>query len=323
MIMPRPADPTIQRMTDTSHSPSDVAHLRGLVFTARRLVDGLYAGRHGSPRTGQGSDFHDYRAYCPGDDTSSVDWKLFGRTNRYYVRRHRHLSDLQVYLMVDCPASMDFAGLDGRGAPLQSPDTPTKLSYAKTLAAAIAYLTVRQGDRVGVGLFTDKLDHHLPPGGTPAHLERLCVALEQAPPGPGQGDVNHALRQAHRLTRRRGLYVLVSDLLDEPGPLFDGLGLLRHDGSEVIVLQVLTPTELDLPALGGQRLRLIDAETHRSVTADVPTARRQYAQAVSEHLAILRRGCASQGVDYNLATTDTPATRSLRRYLVRRASMNR
>jgi uncharacterized protein (DUF58 family) len=294
--------------------------LGGLVFVARRLVEGLWAGRHTSARVGTGLEFHDYRSYSAGDDVTGIDWKLYARTDRYFVRRHRQLTDLHAYLMVDCSASMNFAGLDRRGRPILGPQATTKLTYASSLAAAIAYLAIRQSDRAGLGVYADHLLQHLPPGGTWSHLQRLCTTLEHAAPAVGPGNTALSLQQAHALMRRRGLVVLIGDLLDEPAGLMQGLSRFRHDHFEVIVFQVLTPQELDLSGLGRLQLQMVDAETRRKTPADIAKVRRGYAQQMEQHLAALRRGCAAQGVDYNLLTTDQPVAGALRRYLALRSA---
>ena len=299
----------------------DWARLGGLMFTARRLVDGLYVGAHPSPRSGPGTEFHDYRPYVPGDDPGAVDWKLFGRTDRHYIRRYQRYTDLNLYLMVDVSASMNFASLGPRGRPLQSDIAPTKLDYARQLAAAIAMLTIRQSDRVGIGLFDSTLRAHLPVGGTWNHLQRVIAAAEAAEPGVGPGDVGASLRQVFPLLRRRTLLVLISDLLDDPtaaGGLFDGLARIRHARSEVTVFQILSPQELNLQAIGPSRLQLVDAETRRQVATHVPTVASRYASLMRQHLDQIRRGCAARGADHQLLSTSQPMVESLRAYLARR-----
>ncbi|MEE9211523.1 MAG: DUF58 domain-containing protein [Phycisphaeraceae bacterium] len=304
--------------------PSDYASLQGLAFVARRMVQGLFGGAHASPYSGSGAEFFDYRSYSSGDEIRQLDWKLFGRTDRLYVRQYQHLTDLRVYLLVDCTASMNFAAIGARG---KGQEPITKLQYAATLAAAIAFLTVRQSDRVGLGVYADKLVRHLPTGGTWSHFQRLCRVLEQVQPILGRGNLGASLRHAHSLMKRRGLIVLISDLLDEPHELFDGLNRLRHDGFEVIVFQVLTPQELDLAAAGPLRLRLVDAETRRQVRTHLPQVQRRYAQLMHEHLEAVRRGCVGRGADYNLLITDAGpgpgVIEALRRYLARRTAIRR
>lgn len=289
------------------------------MFTARRLVDGLYAGHHASTRHGPGLEFHDYRPYCPGDDPSKIDWKLFGRTDRYYLRRHRQHTDQQVYLLLDATASMDFASP-------QKPHAPhapvTKLAYAQTLAAAIAFLTIRQGDRVGLGTYADKLLQHLPPAGTWSHLQDLCQTLQRTQAVTTTPNARAAVKQAHRLLSRRALVVLISDLIDEPAPLFDALSLLRHDRFEVIVFQVLTTHELDPTHWGDHPLQLTDPETNQSVTTHPRETRDRYTQHLSQHISAVHRACAARSIDHNLVTTDQPIPAVLQRYLTRRAAIS-
>jgi len=287
------------------------------MFTARTLVDGLYAGGHASPRHGPGIEFHDYRAYVPGDDPAAIDWKLYGRTDRYYLRRYQRYTDLRAHLLVDVSRSMDYPRGRGVGR--------SKLAIARELAAAIAFLAVRQRDRVGLALAGDAtadpaLQAYLPPGGTWPHLMRLCQRLEAAEPASGPANLGAALRHLHALARRRGLVILLSDLLDDPAPLFDGLARLRHDRFEVIVFQVLTPTELDLGRLGASRLKLREMERVGEVATHVPSVQRRYARLMREHLDTVRRGCVGRGCDHVLVRTDRPVIESLARYLSGRAA---
>lgn len=293
----------------------DWSRLSGLMFTARKLVDGLYSGHHRSTRHGAGLEFRDYRAYCPGDDVTKIDWKLFGRTDRYYLRRHVRPTDLQIYLLVDRTASMDFASL----RPRVDPAPPTKLQWAATLAAAIAFLAIRQHDRAGLGLFSDRLDLHMAPSGTWSGLRKICFELERVRAGCGIGDVATSIRHAHATMKRGGLMVLVSDLLDEPNRTLEQLARLRHNRFDVIVFQVLGPDELDLAGAGHRRLKLVDGETRRSVRTHPLQIRERYGQLVSQHITAFHHRCTGLGIDHNLATTDRTPIQMLRRYLVHRS----
>lgn len=292
------------------------------MFTARSLVEGLYAGGHASPRHGPGIEFHDYRPYVPGDDPAGIDWKLYGRTDRYYLRRYQRYTDLRAHLVVDASASMDYptAPPPRRGRANQTDTTGrNKLDVARELAAAIAFLAVRQRDRVGLALAGEKLIDHLPPGGTWPHLMQLCRTLEDAKPAPGPGDIGGCLRQVRAMAHRRDLVVLISDLLDDPDDLFDALARLRHERFEVIVFQVLSPSELDLDALGVSRVKLRAMERAGQVTTHVPGVRRRYARLMGEHLDAVRRGCIGRGCDHVLVRTDRPVIEALSRYLSARA----
>ena len=301
----------------------DRSRLKGLMLTARHLIDGLHAGRHVSARHGRDLEFFDYRPYCPGDAATRIDWKLFGRTNRYHLRRQRQLANLEVYLMVDATASMQFAGLDRQGQPVLDRLATTKLTYAKTLAATIAFLTFKQKDRVGLGLFSNQMDHHTPPGGTWAHLQKICWTLEQTQASQGPGNTNACLQHAHALLRRRGVFVLIADLLDDPVPLLESLGRLRHDRFDVIVFQVLTAQELDLTPLGNLPMKMVDAETRQTIATNPSQIASHHKELMSKHVAVLRGGCDRFGIDYNLVTTNHSVVDALRRYLTHRSRHRR
>ncbi|XAM00726.1 DUF58 domain-containing protein [Phycisphaeraceae bacterium D3-23] len=221
--------------------------LDGLMLAARQLVDGLYAGRHASPTRGTGAEFHDYRPYTPGDDLRAIDWKLYGRTDRYYLKRFRQETDLNLHLAVDGSASMAFAALDPKRG---KQPLPTKLDTAKRLAAALALLAVRQGDRAGLCVFDTQLRCHHPASGSMRQLQTMTADLEQTTPAKGPADLGASLQQLGATLGRRGVVAVVSDLLDEPDGLLRSIDRLRHAGSEVVVFQVLTPDELDLGGAG-------------------------------------------------------------------------
>jgi uncharacterized protein (DUF58 family) len=282
---------------------SQWSQLEGLMFTARQLVEGLYAGGHASARQGPGLEFHDYRPYVPGDAVADIDWKRYGRTDRYYLRRYQRYTDLQAYLLVDISASMDFADVKRSRRPSARADARAKLDVARELAVAIAMLTIRQGDRVGLGLFDKKLQVHIPPGSSFGHFQSLCHALETCEVGEGEGDIAASLKQVHGLLKRRGLVVIISDLLDEPGPLFDALHRLRHDRFEVAVFQVLSDVEMDLNLLGQRKLQLVDSESRRQVPTDAGQMSRRYNHLMNEHIQTLARGCVGRGIDHNVLST--------------------
>ncbi len=280
-----------------------IDRLRDLNVIARTLVEGLTQGRHATPQRGGSTEFFDYRMYVAGDDVRRVDWKLYGRTDRLYVRRHRQFADLTVQIILDCSASMGFAGSIGR---------LSKHRYASMLAAALAMITIRQGDRAALALAGETLVGALPPGGTIEHLHRLIHAIEAAPP-KGQTGLVECIPMAQHLISRRRLVVLLSDFLIEPAELQRSLFPLRHQGCEVMAIQILTPEEIDLRGLGGGRF--IDDETGLSVRSHAPTIASDYTRLMREHLATLRRDFTNRGMAFQSAmTTDSPLD-ALRRAL--------
>ncbi len=290
------------------------------MLTARLLVDGLYAGRHASPLRGAGIEFHDYRPYTPGDDPRGVDWKLYGRTDRYYLKRYRRETDLNLHLAVDTSASMAFAGLPRRRG---GPAGRSKLAVARELAAALAALALRQGDRAGLSLLDHGLRHHTPPTGSFRRLQAMTATLELAEAGYGPGDLGGALQRLGGLITRRGVVVLIADLLDDPAPLLSGIDRLRHGGSEVAVFQVLTPDELRLSAPDGSGFLLTDPESAGSVRTRPRAVAQRYARLIDAHNDAIRRALAARDTDYTLVRTDRPLHETLRRYLLVRAQRSR
>jgi len=286
---------SLQPESDVRRFIETIDRLRDLHVIARTLVEGLTQGRHATPQRGGSTEFFDYRMYVAGDDVRRVDWKLFGRTDRLYVRRHRQFADLTVQLIVDCSASMGFAGSIGR---------LSKYRYASMLAAALAMIVIRQGDRAALALAGETLAGALPAGGTLEHLHRIIHRIEAEPPA-GETGLVACLSAAQQLITRRRLVVILSDFLVEPAELKRSLYPLAHQGCEVIAIQILTPEEIDLRGLGGGRF--IDDETGLSVRSHAPTMARDYERLIREHVATLRRDFTTRGMRFLTAvTTDSP-----------------
>ena len=296
-----------------------IAGLDGLYFAAKQLVDGLYTGRHASPLRGSGIEFHDYRPYTPGDDLRSIDWKRYGRTDRYYLKRYRRETDLNLHVMVDGSASMDFASLGSK----PRDNTPTKFAVAQQLAAALTTLAIRQGDRAALGVFDTRLRCLHPPTGSLRQMQVMLAELEQAEPAAGPADLAGSLEQlAHTLRGHKAAIAVVSDLLDEPGPMMDVFDRLRFAGHEVVVFQVLTPDEQALPT-ESRGLRMIDPEAGPAVNTRPQQVAASYQQLIEAHLASLRRSLAARGMDHVLVNTSEPLVTVLRRYLQQRAARAR
>ena len=322
-------------MSDSAFSSINGSRLGGLFFAARRLVDGLYPGLHPSLQRGAGLEFLDYRCYCPGDDPKDIDWKLFGRTDRLYRRQYQQWSQMHLHILVDRTASMAFPPVaDSQDHPpnsssqhqsqmtssrLHEPSFLTsahfsKFDYARLLAATIARLAVRQGDRVSTGLFTDRVTDYTPLGGSMEHLQQLCWMLESVlPTDSGLGDLASSVAHAQRLARRRGLFVIISDLLDDPALLIDALDRLRHHRSDAIVFQVLCREELDLvgPLFRGASLRLTDLESRQSLATVPKQIRHRYVQLITQHIETVRQVCRVRGVDHRLVATNSPIYEAL------------
>lgn len=279
-------------------SPEVVAGLGTLELKARTIVEGLLLGLHRSPFRGSSVEFAEYRQYMPGDDPSTVDWKVYARSDRHYVKKFEHDTNVQVQLLVDTSASMAYRSGTGM----------TKLQYAQCLTAALAYLLTGQRDAVGLALYDDRVRNYLPSAVKAGQLTRLLIALDHATPG-ASSDTATALKQVADRLRRRGLIVVCSDLLDDQPRVVEGLRLLRARGMEVVVFHVLDDAELTFPFEQAGTFR--DVETGEEVLTHGPSARQAYLDAVAAWREIYVTSLRGSGIDYQLARTSTPLDLSL------------
>ncbi|MGD9494730.1 MAG: DUF58 domain-containing protein [Armatimonadota bacterium] len=281
-----------------------LASLATMELRARALVEGYYSGHHRSHYRGASVEFADHRPYSHGDELRHLDWRLYGRSDRFFVKQYEAETNLTVHLLVDASGSM---GYPERGV--------SKLACASYLAAGLAYLAWRQRDAVGLSVFDTAVRQQLPPQTRRGHLQELFAALEGTQPG-GETGIGPVLGEIGAGLHRRGLLILLSDLLDEPAQVVRGLGLLRSRGHDVIVLQVLDRGELDLGLRGPVIAE--DLESGERLVTDAEEVRSRYAQAVQRHLQVLREGCAARGIDHELMVTDRPLGPALVAYLARR-----
>lgn len=291
----------------------DLRKFKNLLFAARTVVDGVYTGRHRSPFRDRAPEFVEYRPYHPGDALELVDWKAYARTDRHYIRLAEKETDMQGHLLLDCSASMAFSPPPARG--LKTIRT-SKMDYAATLAAALAYLLIKQGDQVSLTVFDKRLRQHIPPGGTFAHLYRLLNELERQKP-TGTTNLADTLRQSHALFRRRGLMMVISDFYGDPDALFRALNPYRHRRFEVILFHVLHEQEVNLPE--GSHLRMEDAETGETLTCDPADIRTAYAARLAAFQEGLRSRASARGMHYHFCHTGQPHQQVLYQYLSRHA----
>ena len=284
--------------------PEVAARLDNLSLRARLVVEGFIAGYHRSPYHGYSVEFAEHRAYGSGDEIRHIDWKLFGKTDRFYIKRFEEETNLKSYLLLDQSKSMTYAS-----------GSTTKLEYAQTLAAALAYLMLKQQDAIGLALFDSELRTYLPPRAKPSHMKALMAAMSAIVPGP-ETRMSPMLHQLAESIRKRGLIVLISDLLDDPDEVMLGLKHFRHKKHEVIVFHVLDPQELDFSF--SSRTRFSDLESGESITTEPWHIQQIYQQAVNRFVARYRARCRKQNIDYVLLRTDQPMDRALSEYLLKR-----
>jgi len=270
--------------------PEDIRRLAGFEFAPKAVVEGYFAGRHLSRARGSSVEFRDFRQYVPGDDLALIDWRVFGRTDRFYLRTYDHETSMDCHLFLDSSASMGF----GR--------EPTKLEYASFFTACLAYLVIRGGDRVSLQLFDRKIRAFVPPGSTGTHLNGLLNLLERNRPGE-RTSLAESLRSSFPLLKRRGILVVVSDFFDDPAAIFSALGPYLHRGFKVFLFHLLTPAEIELEDQGLVAFR--DLETGQRVIAHTADVRDGYRAAIGRHIDALRDLATRRRVDYTVARTDT------------------
>lgn len=290
----------------TSIEPRTLAKLRGLRLRARHIVEGYVAGLHRSPYHGYSIEFSEHREYAPGDDLRYVDWKVFGKSEKVYLKQYEDETNLLCYFVLDVSESMTYAG---PGAAL------SKLEYAQCVAAALAWLVLRQQDAVGLATFDNQIRSMVRPAGNPSHLEQLLAVMESTDPGKktAAGPIFHELAQ--RLTKR-GVVIVLSDFFDDLASLVAGLKHFRHRRHDVVLLHVLDPAELDFPFRGPTEFHGL--EELSDVLAEPQVIRLAYLREFDAFRHQLERECRYLHIDYFLLRTDQPLDRALTHVLATR-----
>jgi uncharacterized protein (DUF58 family) len=286
--------------------PETLSSIHGLELHARRVVEGYLAGLHKSPYHGFAVEFAQHREYVPGDDVKHIDWKVFGRTERYYLKQYEQDTNFVCWLLVDVSESMGYGS--GR---------LSKHAHAALAAAALAYLVVQQADAIGLATFDAGVRQFLRPASQMTHFREVTRRLVQ-PPGVEKTGLGRTLHELAERISRRGLVFLFSDLFDEVPDLLAGLRHLRFDGHEVVVFHVLDAAELDFPFTDATLFRGL--EQAGELLTDPRGLRAGYLQELNAFLDAVKSGCRAQEVDYVLLRTDADLGAVLSRYLAHRAT---
>ncbi len=282
--------------------PSVLSAIGTLDLIARTVVDGFIAGLHHSAELGFSQEFAEYRAYAPGDDLRHVDWNVFARTERAYLKRYQGETNSPLTVLLDASSSMGYAS-----------QSLSKLDYARYLAAALCYLAVRrQRDAAGLVVFDDEVRDAVAPSSRSGQLARLLAALTRATPR-ARTRFQAPLAHIEPLLRRRGIIILLSDFYEEPRTLLRALAPLAARGSELVLFHILDPGEL-APSLGDAAV-LVDLETQAQLEVSPEYAAREYRERIEGHIAALARGAAQAGIDHRLLVTNQPLDAALREYL--------
>jgi uncharacterized protein (DUF58 family) len=281
--------------------PSVVARLGTLELKARTIVEGFLTGLHRSPFKGFSVEFAEYRQYIPGDDLSTIDWKVYARSDRHYVKKFEEETNLDCHVMLDVSASMDYGS---RGM--------TKYEYGQCVAASLGYLMNRQRDRVGLTAFDDRIVAMLPPSARSGHLRTLLITLDRLEIGNRTNFAKPLHQLAESLTKR-GMVVVISDLLDDPERVIRGLKHFRFRGIDVIVFHVLDPDETEFPFQRATRFE--DPETSEEVMAVPVIVRQAYLDSIGALIERYKRELGATGIDYHLLSTAQPLELALMAYL--------
>ncbi len=297
----------IERPSTKYLDPKVISRLKGLDLIARMVVEGFLVGLHRSPYHGFSVEFAEHREYRPGDELRYVDWKVYGRTDRYNVKVFEEETNLKAYLIIDRSGSMGFSS---KGI--------TKLEYAKYLASALSFLLLRQKDAVGLLLFSTALDTYIPPSSRRNHLKVLLKELDNLKPG-GETALSTVLHDLAEKIKRRGLIIILSDLFDDSESIVKALKIFRHKKNEVLVFHMLDPAELVLPYRRDTLLE--DMETHERISIAPKNIKKAYREKIEAFLETYKAEFRSVSIDYQFLCTDTPYDKALLSYLAKRKKL--
>ncbi len=286
-------------------NPEIVSSLKGMELRARMVVEGFIAGMHKSPYHGFSVEFAEHRQYMPGDNIRDIDWKVYAKRDRFYIKQYEEETNLKAYLLLDCSRSMAY----------RSGSRVTKIDYARLLSAALSYMMLRQRDAVGMVAFDEKIRRYIPPRSKYGHLHVLLTEIAAQEPSETT-DISGALHEMAERIKRRGLIILLSDLLDEAGTIISGLKHFRYDRHEVIVFHILDPRERDF-AFGREAI-FKDMETGAEVTTSPYQIRKAYSEAAGAFAEEIAAACRQANIDYHPIDTAMPFDKALYAFLGKR-----
>ncbi len=287
--------------------PKALLKLGRLELIARQVVEGFVSGKHRSPYKGFSVEFAEHREYTPGDDLRDLDWRVYARSDRYYIKQYEEETNLRAYVLLDASGSMRYTG-----------DSISKFRYAQFVAATLAHLMLHQQDAVGLVTFDEQMRRYIPPRSRPSHLHVLLEEMEATEPG-GETSLSNVLHYVAERIRRRGLVILISDCFDDVDALVSGLHHFRHRKHELILMHVMAREELTFPFRSWTQFRCLEASSAR-VMLDPASVRDEYLRQVSAFLGQLKRRCGEMEIDYVQLDTSRPYDDALVRYLAFRAA---
>lgn len=289
--------------------PEIVSKLSSLELKAKLVVEGFMVGLHKSPYHGFSVEFSEHRQYNQGDPIKNIDWKVYGKTDRFYIKQFEEETNLISHVILDVSKSMDYKNKGGI----------SKLEYGSLLAASLSYLMLNQQDAVGLALYSDKIESYLNPKSKRIYLSKLLAEIDSVTPSAKTDTASNLSMIAEKI-KRRGLVVIISDLFDDPDSILNAFKRFNYKKNEVIVFQILDPIELDF---GFDRDSVfVDMETGDEMTTQPHQIQKAYIQAMREYLDKIKKGCLSYGIEYNLLDTRQPLDKALLSYFKKRSKMN-
>lgn len=288
--------------------PETVAKLGNLELIARLVVEGFITGLHRSPYHGFSVEFAEYRQYRDGDETKNIDWKVFARTNKYYVKQYEEETNLRAMVAIDTSASMKYA----------SKGNISKFQYSAYLAAALSMLMINQRDAVGLALYDSEINTLMPSNSKPSFINQILKTLANVTPSK-ETHTARALDMLAERIKRRGLVVIMSDFFDDRESVLNALKHFRHRNHEVLAFHVLDPREIDFKL--GAASNFVDMETGEELLTQPYHIQKSYASAMEEYIDSIRRECRNHQIDYILLDTSMPFDKGLRDYLTKRRKM--
>ena len=288
--------------------PSIIPKINSLELRARLVVEGFMVGLHKSPYHGFSVEFTQHRPYMQGDSLKDVDWKVYGKTEKYFIKQYEEETNLKSYILLDISRSMDFV----------SGESVSKLEYASTLAAALSYMMIKQQDAVGLTLYSNKIIQHLQPKAARPYLQEILKTLSSAAPSETTNTAV-CLNSVAEKIKRRGLVIVISDLFDNVRSIISALKHFSYNKNEVIVFQILDPIERSF-AFGRDAI-FRDMETEEEMTTQPYQIQKAYKLAMEEFITSIKRECLNSNIDYNLIETTEPFDKALLSYIQKRSKL--
>lgn len=290
-------------------SPEIISKLNSLELRARLVVEGFIVGLHRSPYHGFSVEFTEHRPYIQGDSPKDIDWKVYGKTEKYYVKQYEEETNLRSYILLDTSRSMNYA----------SEGNIRKIDYASTLVAALGYLMVEQQDAVGLALYAEKINKFLPPKATKTYLLEIYKQLSAIVPSNNTQTATSLNSLAEKI-KKRGLVIIVSDFFDDINSILKSLKHFRYRKNEVIVFQILDPAERSFTF--GRDAIFKDMESLEEITTQPFQIQKAYHEAIDEFINTIKKECLNSNIEYNLIETSTPFDKALFSYIQKRSRLH-